>query len=173
LTAPDVYIAVGSNIAPEENIPAAVRLLAESVRLTAVSTFYWSAPLDRPEQARFMNGVLRIRTDLDPRLLKFDLLRPIEARLGRARGADRHAPRTIDLDIALYGDRVLDEEGLRVPDPDIGTRPFIALPLYELAPRLVLPDTGERLASLPAAADSTGLVEAAGMKQLLEERIQK
>jgi len=182
LTLTDVYIAVGSNIDPEENVPAAVRVLALSVDLVAVSTFYWSAPLDRPEQPRFMNGVLRIRTALEPRPLKFELLRPIEARLGRVRGADRDAPRTIDLDIALYGDRVLDDdfapcddfapgdEGLRVPDPDIRIRPFIAVPLLELAPGLVLPDTGERLASVRAATDRTGLVEVSGMKQLLKER---
>lgn len=171
MTASDVYIAVGSNIDPEEKIPVAARLLALSVDLVAVSTFYWSAPLDRPEQPRFINGVLQIRTALEPRPLKFELLRSIEARLGRVRGPDRYAPRTIDLDIALYYDRVIDEEGLRVPDPDIGTRPFLAVPLLELAPDLVLPDTGERLASVGAAVDRARLVEAEGMRQLLEERI--
>lgn len=171
MTAPEIYIAVGSNIDPEENVPASVRLLALSVDIVAVSTFYWTAPLDRPEQARFLNGVVQITTNLEPRPLKFDVLRPIEARLGRVRGSDRHAARTIDLDVALWDDRVIDEEGLRIPDPDVRTRSFIAVPLLELAPDLVLPDTGERLASLPAATASARLVEAAGIKKLLEERI--
>ena len=76
------------------------------------------------------------------------MLRRIESELGRVRSADRYAPRTIDLDLLLYGDLVIDEPGLRIPDPDIRIRPFIAVPLLELEPGLVMPDTGEAIAGL-------------------------
>ncbi len=70
--------------------------------------------------------------------------------LGRRRTADRHARRTIDLDLLILGDLVVDDERFRLPDPDIRVRPFIALPLLELAPDLVLPDTGEWLSQVAA-----------------------
>jgi len=143
-----VLVAVGSNIAPERNVPAALDMLAHQARLTGVSTFYRTAPLDRPEQPPFLNGVVRIETHQPARALKFQVLRAIERRLGRVRTEDAFAPRTIDLDIALYGHAVIDEPDLRVPDPDIRERPFLAIPLLELEPDLVLPDTGEELASL-------------------------
>ena len=143
-----VLVAVGSNIAPERNVPAALDMLAHQARLTGISTFYRTAPLGRPEQPPFLNGAVRIETRHPARALKFDVLRAIERRLGRVRTEDAFAPRPIDLDIALYGHAVIDEPDLRVPDPDIRARPFLALPLLELEPDLVLPDTGQALASL-------------------------
>jgi 7,8-dihydro-6-hydroxymethylpterin-pyrophosphokinase len=73
------------------------------------------------------------------------------------RKADKYAARTIDLDIAVYDDAVIDEPDLRIPDPDIRSRPFIAIPLLELAPKLILPDTGERLSSLAIVKGREGL----------------
>jgi dihydroneopterin aldolase/2-amino-4-hydroxy-6-hydroxymethyldihydropteridine diphosphokinase len=128
------FIAVGSNVAPEENIPEAFGQLRNHARVIACSTFYRTPPLNRPEQPAFINGVWEIETGLLPRAMKFDLLRPIEARLGRVRSKDKYAPRPIDLDILLYGAWVMDEEDLRIPDPDIYSRAFLAWPLYELAP---------------------------------------
>lgn len=145
------YIGIGSNVEPEVNIPRALELLAERARLRAISTFYRTAALDRPGQPDFLNGACRIETDLDPRRLKFETLRDIEARLGRRRTADKYGPCTIDLDVLLYGRRVCDEPDLRIPDPDIRARPFVAAPLLELAPDAVLPDTGEPLAGIEAA----------------------
>lgn len=143
-----VLVAVGSNIEPERNVPAALDMLSHQARLTGVSTFYRTASLGRPEQPSFLNGVVRIETRLSARALKFDVLRAIERRLGRVRTQDAFAPRPIDLDTALYGHEVIDEPDLRVPDPDIRERPFLAIPLLELEPDLVLSDTGEKLASL-------------------------
>jgi dihydroneopterin aldolase/2-amino-4-hydroxy-6-hydroxymethyldihydropteridine diphosphokinase len=146
------WVAVGSNIRPEENIRRALRLLIEQgVRVTGSSTFYRSRPLERPDQEDFVNGVWRVETSLEPRAFKFDLLRPIEERLGRKREADKHAARCIDLDLILHGEQVIEEEGLRLPDPDIRARAFIAVPLAELDPELRLPDTGEMVRELSAA----------------------
>ena len=145
----DVYLSVGSNIDPERNIIEACLRLKVLVSAIETSTFYETDPLERPRQPSFLNGVWRIATDLPPRRLKEEVLRKIERELGRVRSDDKHAPRTIDLDIIIYGDRLIDEPDLKIPDPDIRVRPFIAVPLLELAPDLVLPDTGERLAVQP------------------------
>ena len=144
----DAFIAVGSNIDPERHILEALRRLARRLSVTGVSTFYRTAPLDRPDQPPFLNGVWRIDAPVPARAIKFDYLRPIETELGRVRTADKFAARTIDLDLILYGDAVINEPGLKIPDPDLRTRPFIGIPALALAPDLVLPDTGERLASI-------------------------
>lgn len=145
------FVAVGSNIHPERNILEAVALLAEAVHVASTSTFYRSPPVERPEQPDFRNGVIEIRTSRSPRPLKFDVLRSIEDRLGRVRTRDPHAARIIDLDLILFGRLVLEDPDLRLPDPDIRVRPFVAVPLLELEPHCTLPDTGEALSELPAA----------------------
>ena len=145
---PDCFLAVGSNIDPESNIPAALTRLCSLTPVLASSTFYRTIYLDRPDDPPFLNGVWLIRTDLSPSELKFDLLRPLEAALGRIRSLDKSAPRTIDLDLILYADFVIDHPALKLPAPEIRIRPFVAVPLLELAPKLILPDTGEPLARL-------------------------
>lgn len=166
-----VYIGIGSNIAPEENIPRALELLAGRATLLAVSTLYRTPPLERPGQEAYVNGACAIRTTQEPRPLKFDTLRGIEEAMGRARTADKYAPRPIDLDIALYGGTVLDEEDLRIPDPDIRDRAFLAVPLWELAPDATLPDTGETLQSVVRSMADTGMepmtAYTAGLRQRL------
>ena len=152
-----VYIAVGANIDPERHVAAALERLQARLEVTAVSTFYQTAPLDRPEQEPYVNGVLQARTGLSPRVLKFDVLRRIEADLGRRRTGDPSASREIDLDLVLYGEDVIREPDLRVPDPDLRQRSFVAVPVLELDPELVLPDSGERLGDLEVARDSDGL----------------
>ena len=144
----DAFVAVGSNIRPEENTERALEELQRHVRVTATSVFYRTAAVGRPEQSAFVNGVWKIQSENAPRSLKFDVLRRIEQALGRVRTEDRFAPRTIDLDLVLHGDTVVDEPDLCLPDPDIRRRAFLALPLLELTPSLVLPDTGERLAAV-------------------------
>jgi 2-amino-4-hydroxy-6-hydroxymethyldihydropteridine diphosphokinase len=145
------FIAVGSNIEPERNIPAALRILQEYCPVLDVSRFYITQPLGSRPQPDFRNGVFLIESSKEPASLRRDVLRPIEKRLGRVRTADRFAPRTIDLDIALIADCVLEEDGLRLPDPDIRERAFVAVPILELDADAVLPDTGERVADLPIA----------------------
>jgi 2-amino-4-hydroxy-6-hydroxymethyldihydropteridine diphosphokinase len=149
-----VFVGVGSNIEPESNVRRALGLLARQVRVRALSTFYRTPAIGEPGGPPFLDGVVEVSTALPPRALKLEVLRRIEAQLGRRRGADRNAPRPIDLDLLLYGDRV-ERDDLVLPDPDIVTRPFLALALFELAPALILPDSGRALGDVVA-----GLVDA-------------
>ena len=167
----EVYISVGSNIDPEMNIPRALEELKRYVHVKATSTFYRTMPIGRPEQQFFLNGVWLIETDKTPQELKFAILRNIEQELGRIRTQDKYAARTIDLDIALYGDRVIKEDELVIPDPDIRERSFIAIPLMELNPSLVLPDTGEIISSLDIVEDRDGLKALDVLTESLRERI--
>jgi 2-amino-4-hydroxy-6-hydroxymethyldihydropteridine diphosphokinase len=153
----NAYVAVGSNIEPLDNIPRALLMLKAYVTISAISNFYRTSPVGRRKQPDFINGVVKIRTDRSPRELKFDILRKIEDKIGRVRSEDKFAPRTIDLDVILYGMTVLDELGLCLPDPSIRLYPFVAAPLLELAPELILPDTQTQLAKVPVAKLTAGL----------------
>lgn len=165
------FIAVGSNVTPEKNIPEALALLRGRARVMDCSTFYWTPPLNRAEQSQFINGIWKIETRRLPRALKFDLLRPIEARLGRVRSKDKYAPRPIDLDILLYGAWVVGEADLRIPDPDLYSRAFLAWPLYELAPDTILPDSGRKLRCLARSMPKEAMTVAGDITRLLKERI--
>jgi len=145
------FIGVGSNINPEENTRRALRLLAERLRVMRVSTVYRTEALGRPDDPGFYNCVVEIETEIPPEDLKRRVLRRIEADLGRSRTSDKYAPRTIDLDVLLYADVVVSAGELVLPDPDITKRPFLAIPLRELAPDLTLPGTGQRVADIAAA----------------------
>lgn len=151
------FISVGANLNPERNIEEAMLALMESATLLACSTFYWTEPIGRPGQPMFLNGVWKLATELSPMGLKRDVLREIETRLGRVRSADKYAPRPIDLDLIIYADMVVRTAELSLPDPGIRVRDFLAVPLTELDPDLILPDTKERLASLPIARETAGL----------------
>jgi 2-amino-4-hydroxy-6-hydroxymethyldihydropteridine diphosphokinase len=168
----EVYISVGSNIEPSENILKALEKLERYVFVKATSTFYRTMPIGRPEQQFFLNGVWLIETGKSPRELKFGILRRIEEELGRIRTQDKYAARTIDLDIALYGDKVINEPGLVIPDPDIRRRNFIAIPLKELDPSLILPDTGEPISSLDITEADTDLEAVHILTESLRERIE-
>lgn len=142
------YIGIGSNIDPERNVPAALHLLSARVRITTLSTFYRTKALDMPGSEDFINGVARIETNQEPYELKHDVLRKIEQTLGRQRSENKYASRTIDLDILLYNNRVINDIDIVVPDPDITEREFIYVPLIELDPDIALPDKGMKLADL-------------------------
>jgi 2-amino-4-hydroxy-6-hydroxymethyldihydropteridine diphosphokinase len=165
------FIAVGSNIEPEENIALALDKLKSHVEVQATSTFYRTKPLERDNQPRFYNGVWRIRTHHSPRELKFNILRAIEDDLGRVRTGDRHASRPIDLDLILYDDAVIDEPDLRIPDRDITSRVFIAVPLVELAPDLVIPSSNEKVSSLAIARTRDGMVALTSYTELLRKKL--
>lgn len=165
-----VYVGVGSNIAPEKNIVLALDALRRATTVTGLSTFYWSTALERPAQPRFLNGVVRIETSVAPRHLKFDVLRRIEQDLARVRTDDRHAARTIDLDILLYGREIVSEPDLIIPDPDIALRPFLAVPLLDLDPGLILPGTATRLSSQITPGASSGLEPAPAFTERLRTR---
>ncbi len=148
---PGIYIAVGSNIDPERHILAALEALSGRVRVVESSTFYSTDPVGAPGTPRFYNGVWRIETKTKPRPLKQEVLRQVETDLGRNRSDYKNAPRIIDLDLILYGARVMDGADLTLPDPDIYTRPFVAAPLAELCPDGILPDSGTRIGDLEIA----------------------
>jgi len=136
---PRVFVSVGSNVDPEKNVTRALRLLNDELGIRAISTFYRTPALNRPQDPPFVNGVIEVGDALGPLDLK-KVLQNIERTVGRERTADRYAPRTVDLDLLLYGDRVT--------HPDIRERPFVAIPLLELAPDLILPDSGKALRSI-------------------------
>jgi 2-amino-4-hydroxy-6-hydroxymethyldihydropteridine diphosphokinase len=165
------FIAVGANLDPEPNILQALRLLRAQLRLTAVSTFYETEPIVAPGQPLYLNGVVAAECAVGLRELKFQVLRPIEEKLGRVRTAERYAARPIDLDILLFGETVCVEQDLCVPDPELRRRPFLGAALLELALDLVLPDTGERLAGLVDAEAVARLKPATDFSRMAKEMI--
>lgn len=135
------YIGVGSNIDPGDNIPKALELLSRRVAVRGTSTFYRTRPIGGRDQPWYRNGVWRIETSFAPHLLKSGILRDIERILKRRRSADTYASRTIDLDLLLYGDAVIHDRNLAIPDPGIYRRQFVAAGIFELDPDLRLPDS--------------------------------
>lgn len=136
------YVGLGANVGNRrENLDRAVELLAAEpgVRVLAVSSVRETDPVGYEDQPRFLNAACALETELRPREL-FERLLAIERSLGRERAGPRFGPRTIDLDLLLYGNETLDEPGLNVPHPRLAERLFVLEPLYELAPDLVLPD---------------------------------
>lgn len=152
-----VFIGIGSNIDPVQNVRAALRSLARQTRLVAISTVYLTEALGRPEQPPYYNCVAEIATDAPPAELKYGVLRGIEDALGRTRTQDKYAARTIDLDLIVYGDLVIDADGIELPDPEILERPFLAIPLLELAPDLVLAGYGLRISEVAASLRQDGM----------------
>ena len=151
-------VALGSNIEPARYLPQAVWELARLGTVLRASSVWQSAPVGFTAQADFCNGAVLLETRLAPRPLKAELRR-IEAALGRVRDpSNKNAPRTIDLDIAVYGDLVCHEKDLTLPDPDLFRRDFLALPAAEVAPEMLCPGTTETLAAIaarfPAAQDT-------------------
>ncbi len=135
-----VFIGLGSNLGhKEEYIKRALVLLSQvrGVRLERVASLYRTEPLGFKHQDWFLNTVAAFKTVLSPRRLLCVLL-SIEKRLGRVRTV-RFGPRTIDLDLLLYGTRQIDEPGLVVPHPRLTERAFVLVPLAELEPSLILP----------------------------------
>ena len=124
-------------------IARALQLLSEQegVRVEAVSTLRETDPVGLLEQPRFLNGAAAVETELGPREL-LDRLLAVEQELGRTRGGERFGPRTIDLDLLVYGERQVDEPGLTVPHPRLAERRFAVEPLAELDPELEIPGRG-------------------------------
>ena len=135
------YVGLGANLGDREgSLRAAVDALAAlpGVRVAAVSSFRDTAPVGYVDQPRFLNGAVALDTTLGAREL-LDALLEVERSLGRTREGPRYGPRTIDLDLLLYGDETIDEPGLRVPHPRLSERAFVLEPLAELDPGLVVP----------------------------------
>jgi 2-amino-4-hydroxy-6-hydroxymethyldihydropteridine diphosphokinase len=148
-----VVVALGSNIEKEVNLPRAVRLLSDMCDVVAVASVYETAPVGLLEQPIFFNTAVMLHTPLSPAEIKRQYLSEIERQLKRVRQADPNAPRTIDLDIVLFNDEVLDYAGedgrfRHIPEKDLLKFPHVAVPVAELLPEMPHPETGERLQTI-------------------------
>ena len=151
------YVGLGANLGDRERtILAAVDALGgeSGIEVVAVSSLRETEPVGVGHQPRFLNGVVQLETSLAARDLLARLL-AVEQRFGRVRVPGEHGPRTLDLDLLLYGDEVMDEPGLAVPHPRLHERRFVLEPLAELAPGLTVPGRGD-VESMLAEAGSTG-----------------
>ena len=151
------YIALGSNLQqPRRQLQTAFAALARlpDTQLIAQSSLYRSAPVGYMNQPDFVNAVAAIRTALTPRAL-LDALLAIEREHGRVREF-ANAPRTLDLDIVLYGERVIREPGLTVPHPRMHERAFVLVPLAQIAPGVQVPGSG-RVCDLLQNLDTTSV----------------
>ena len=152
-----VYLGLGSNIGDRRgHLRAAIRRLEEKgLEIEAVSSAWETEPvgeiLDQPD---FLNAAIRARCGLEPERL-LDLLKEVEAELGRETGLPRHSPRVIDVDLLLMGDLEFESERLRLPHRETTSRRFVLAPLLELDPDLALPD-GTRLDAAMRVLEAEG-----------------
>jgi 2-amino-4-hydroxy-6-hydroxymethyldihydropteridine diphosphokinase len=141
---PLVYIGLGSNLGDREaTIRRALELLeaAGEIEVDALSSLRETDPVGYEDQPRFLNGAAALRTELVPRVL-LERLQAVERELGRDRSGPRFGPRTIDLDLLLYGDERIEEPGLEIPHPRLAERRFVLEPLAELDESLEVPGRG-------------------------------
>lgn len=131
-----VFLGLGSNIQPEENIPRSIAMLRQVLAVETISSVWETPPVGSPGP-NFLNAALQARTNFSQEDLREKIIRPIEERLGRVRTADPNAPRTIDIDILIYDGKAV-EEGL-------WERAHICLPLSELIPDYTHPVNGETI----------------------------
>ncbi|MGF1696680.1 2-amino-4-hydroxy-6-hydroxymethyldihydropteridine diphosphokinase [Vibrio lamellibrachiae] len=153
-----VYIAIGSNLAdPVGQANGAIEALKHLPKSTLLSAsqLYSSSPMGPQDQPDYINAVVAIETQLTP-LELLDCTQTIELEQGRVRKDERWGPRTLDLDIILYGNDVIDSERLIVPHYGMKEREFVLYPLAEIAPNLTLPD-GTELQHLLSKVDRNGL----------------
>ena len=153
------YIGLGGNLGDVSAALASAFVALDALphtRLLARSSIYRSPPWGMTDQPAFLNAVAALDTALEPAALLAELLR-IERAAGRERiGALRWGPRTLDLDLLLYADAVIDQPGLRVPHPHLHERAFVLLPLAEIAPDAIVPGRG-RVADLVVPVDADGI----------------
>ena len=153
------FIALGANLDdPERQVRQGVAALAglPETELVRASSLYRSAPVGYRDQPDFINAVAELATGLAPRAL-LDQLLALERSRGRARDFP-NAPRTLDLDIIVYGDLVLHEHGLTIPHPRMHERAFVVVPLAEIAPEAIVPGRGHAH-GLVAGVDAASVVK--------------
>jgi 2-amino-4-hydroxy-6-hydroxymethyldihydropteridine diphosphokinase len=160
-----VYIGLGANIpgpagGPEATLAAAAARVEGLGRICARSSLYSTSPVGIADQPRFVNAVIALETEMQPRELIVALL-AIEREFGRDRKDEiRNGPRALDLDILLFGARQISEPGLEIPHPRLSERAFVLAPLVEIAPDATDPRSGRTAKELLAAlrADPDGVV---------------
>lgn len=138
------YVGLGANIGdPQANVRAAMDALADAphTHVIARSPLYRTRPWGMPDQPDFINAVVTLETTLSARELLAEL-HVLETRAGRTRDGVRWGPRTLDLDLLVYGRDTVDEEGLHVPHPRLAERAFVLLPLADVADELDVPGMG-------------------------------
>ena len=143
------YIAIGANLGDRAaHFQRARECIAAlpATRLVAVSSVYETQPVGPVDQGPFYNAVARVRTDLEPRAL-LEALLTIEREEGRQRG-EKWGPRTLDLDLLMFGDRVIEQPQLNVPHPRMSERAFVLRPLREIAPHLLHPRADQTIEAL-------------------------
>ena len=148
------YVGLGANLGPKEvTILRAVELLGavDGIEVLELSQLRETEPVGVADQPAFANGAVALETSLSPWEL-LDVMLRVEQELGRVRDVERWGPRTIDLDLLVYGDLVLDEPGLRIPHARLHERRFALEPLAELEPELEIPGLG-RVGDLLAELD--------------------
>lgn len=154
------YVGLGGNVGNVETTLMEALWSIDSLPQTSIrsqSRLYRSPPWGRTDQAAFVNAVVELQTRMAPEALLEGLL-GIEVRFGRVRDpADRWGPRTLDLDLLVYGEETVDSPGMHLPHPRLHERGFVLVPLAEIAPELEIPGRG-RVADLLAALDASGIV---------------
>lgn len=152
------YIGLGSNLSePSKQLQQALTILDShsQMKLVTSSHFYASLPMGPQDQPDYVNAVCKIKTSLQPQEL-LSTLQEIEKQQGRERIGERWGPRTLDLDILLYNDLALHTKNLTLPHYGIKDREFVLVPLFEIAPELVMQD-GRPIASWVAKCNLDGL----------------
>jgi 2-amino-4-hydroxy-6-hydroxymethyldihydropteridine diphosphokinase len=157
-----VYLSLGSNVGDREaNLRAAIAALGDArVRVTQVSSFYETEPVDFLEQAWFLNCAVEGETDV-PAMELMRALRGIELRMGSKKLVAK-GPRLIDMDILLYGSEMIDTKELRVPHPRMHLRRFVLVPLADIAPEAVHPNLKKTVKQLLAVTPDRSTVRQAG-----------
>ena len=156
-----VYLGLGSNLGKRQaNLERALKILSESVHIEQVSSLYETEPVGNIEQPLFLNAVCRAQTELGP-LQLLSLIKGVEASLGRVPGFP-NAPRSIDLDIILYGDLVMETPELTIPHPRFTERAFVLIPLLEIAPELRHPVSGDRIRDMATRVEGQDGVKKIG-----------
>jgi len=145
-----VIVLLGSNIRPEENLNKALDMLAEHTNIKACSRV-WRTEAVGSDGPDFLNMAVELETNLDALEIKSNIIKDIESRLGRVRTVNKNAPRTIDLDIILLNDEVL--------DGDVWKKAFVALPVSELQPNLINLENGSSLKDFAEKLKSSTKVE--------------
>lgn len=154
------YIGIGSNLNnPIQQIEQAIQALSglEKCQLARTSSLYQSSAMGPQNQPNYVNAVARLDTELEARALLWQL-QQLEQNQGRVRGSERWTARTLDLDILLYGDQIINNRDLIIPHPGLSQRNFVLYPLQEIAPELRIPQLG-LLSELIAGCELGDLVK--------------
>ncbi|UXV42626.1 2-amino-4-hydroxy-6-hydroxymethyldihydropteridine diphosphokinase [Staphylococcus simulans] len=156
----DVFLGLGSNVGDRENqLKEAICLLDEQsgIKVVKVSSFYETEPVGYVDQPDFLNLCVEIQTELSPKaVLERGLV--IEQQLHRVR-KERWGPRTLDIDILLYGDQIIEEQDLTIPHPRMTERAFVLIPLQEIAPNKVEPRTQNKIKDITVPNETVKKVQ--------------